>query len=242
MAYSYGVNDGKVALQAVTRRPFTGEVQQQIQAMTVEGQASANGVREAAEFLYNLVRDTTTVAVTSYQFFTGLTPSSAGLDYLVSSDANPNDLNDAYYANFSLENRYINFAVNLGILGEGAIGFGAIYGSLTFAQTVDAVYDKVIGKAVATAAGFDVAAAIADITSRQSYFEAVARERAPGLDQGQATKAGLVGYVIAEAVKANVGLYAHSVGNFYLDLTDGSGEYRVDLVGIYGPGTTLDGV
>ena len=241
MAYSYGVTDGKIALQTVTREAFTGDVDQQIRAMAIQQQVS-NGDRAVAEFLYNLVRDTTTVAVTSYQFFTGNTPSSAGLDYLVSSAANPNDLNDDYYAAFSLENRYINFAVNLGILGEGALGFNVIYGSMTFAQAADAIYDKVIGKAQATAAGYDVTAALADIVDRQSYFEAVARERAPGLDQGLATKAGLVGYILAEAVKADVGVYAKSVENFYLDLTDGSGEYRINLVGVYGPGTPLDNV
>ena len=70
----------------------------------------------------------------------------------------------------------------------------------------------------------------------------MARERAPTLDQALATKAGLVGYVLAEAVKADVGVYARSLENLYLDLTDGSGEHRVDLVGTYGPGTTLDNV
>jgi hypothetical protein len=100
----------------------------------------------------------------------------------------------------------------------------------------------VIGKQAAAAAGYDVVAAIADIAGRQDYFEAVARERASGLDPNLAVKAGLVGYVIAEAIKADLGLYARATENFYLDLTDGSAEYNVNLIGTYGPGTALDGV
>jgi serralysin len=240
MDFSYGVTDGKVALPAATRQTFDSSVEQQIRAKAIENQAQADGVRTAAGFLYDLARDTTTVALTSYQFFTGATPTAAGLDYLVSSAANPNDLNDPYYAAFNLENRYINFAVNLGVVGEGAAAFKAAYGALSFAQTADLVYDKVIGKQVATDAGYDVAAAIADIAGRQSYFEAVAQERAAGLDPGLATRAGLVGYIIAEAIKAELGVYARSAANFYLDLTDGSAQYNVNLVGAYGPGTTLD--
>lgn len=242
MDYSYGVRDGKVALPAATRQAFDGSTDQQIRARALEEQAGAGGARTAADFLYDLARDTTTVALTSYQFFTGATPSAAGLDYLVSSPSNPSDLNDPYYAAFNLENRYINFAVNLGVVGEGAAGFTASYGALSFAQTVDLIYDKVIGKQMATAAGYDVAAAVADIASRQSYFEVVAQERASGLNPDLATKAGLVGYIIAEAVKAEMGVYARAAANFYLDLTDGSAEYNVSLVGVYGPGSALDTV
>ena len=58
---------------------------------------------------------TTSVATLSYEFFTGKIPSSAGYDFLVSpTGANASNLNSAYYQSFALENRYINFAVNLG--------------------------------------------------------------------------------------------------------------------------------
>src|SRR5690606_12012657 len=42
--------------------------------------------------------NTTAVATMAYQFFTGSTPTLAGLDYLVSpAGPNPNNLNSEYY-------------------------------------------------------------------------------------------------------------------------------------------------
>src|SRR4051812_15952555 len=78
-----------------------------------------------------LTAGTTQVALMTYQFFTGLTPKAEGLDYLVSPEGpNPTNLNSAYYRNFNVENRYINFSVALGKLGEGRPVFQAGYGSL----------------------------------------------------------------------------------------------------------------
>ena len=75
---------------------------------------------------------TTSVATLAYEFFTGKIPGAAGLDYLVSpTGGNANNLNSTYYQTFNLENRYINFAVNLGKLGEGKDPFLAKYGGLS---------------------------------------------------------------------------------------------------------------
>ncbi len=85
-------------------------------------QASRNGQISDAQAQYYVVNTAdadTAVALQSYQFFTGKTPTQGGLSYLVNSASNTTDLNDAYYQGFSLENRYINFAQNLGIIGEG---------------------------------------------------------------------------------------------------------------------------
>jgi hypothetical protein len=188
------------------------------------------------------VLSTTSVAATAYQFFTDSIPSAAGFSYLVSSPTNPADLNDSYYSAFNTENRYINFAANLGLTGEGKAAFAQTYGSMSFGEAVAAIYDKVISKAQASAAGLNPDAAIADITGRKAYFDAVADERLGGFDHDIAVKAGLAGYIMAEAMKADVGLYARSVENFYLDLSDGDAAFGVNLVGTYGPGTTYDAV
>ncbi len=75
---------------------------------------------------------TSSVATIAYQFFTASTPSAAGMDVLVSPNgSNPNNLNSPYYQDFIKENRYINFAVNLGKVGAGAANFQAQYGSLS---------------------------------------------------------------------------------------------------------------
>ena len=106
------------------------------------------------------------------------------MDFLVSpTGPNGNNLNSAYYQSFNLENRYINFAVNLGKLGEGKIQFEAAYGG----------------------------------------------DGATGIG----TKAAMVGWLLAEAVKADTGMYARANDAFLIDLADGA-NFAVDLVGLYG--------
>src|SRR5436853_441482 len=73
------------------------------------------------------------------------------------------------------------------------------------------------------------AAAITDISSRIAFFQKVAAERAPGLNQDLATKAIVIGYILNEGVKADVGIYAKAIDQFNLDVAAGNA--------IYGPGT-----
>ena len=129
--------------------------------------ASGTGTdTQALTYIINNADKTTAIANLSYLFFTDKTPTKAGLDYLVNSTVNANDLNDPYYAKFGLENRAINFAANLGILGEGAAAFAATYGSMSFAAYVGAIYEEIVGSAFATLAGINPILAIADIVSR----------------------------------------------------------------------------
>lgn len=197
--------------------------------------------RERIAYVDGFAKSTTSVAVAAYEFFTGKIPSLAGIDYLVSpTGGNANNLNSGYYAAFNLENRYINFAANLGLVGEGAGGFAAAYKDLAWAQAVDVIYDKVIGKAAAQAAGIDVSAALANIAGRSAYFDAVASERLPTFDHDLAMKAGLAGYIMAEAIKADVGVYSHALANFYLDFSDAKAMFGASLIGSYGAGTPFD--
>ncbi|WP_269715998.1 hypothetical protein [Caulobacter sp. NIBR2454] len=191
---------------------------------------------EAVREIMALAKDTSAVAVLSYQFFTGETPTVDGLDFLVNAidTLNPTDLTDAYYNNFNLENRYINFAANLGLSGEGAQSFNQAYGGLTFEGAVRKAYGEIIGIAEATAAGVNAEAAIADIASRKDYFDALASARINSTtNQDLAAKAGLVGYILGEAVKANVGLYANALENFFFDLADSEAQFNVSLVAAY---------
>ena len=203
-------------------------------ALDQVAQYSANGSisdASALSYVVNTADADTAVALQSYQFFTGKTPTAAGLSYLVNSTANTTDLNDAYYQGFNLENRYINFAQNLGILGEGATAFQATYSPLTFAQAVSTAYETIIGSAQATAAGIDPIAAKADIAGRLGYFQQVAAQRLPGVSQDLAVKAAVVGYIMAEAIKADVGLYAAGVNAFLGDLApDNFAQFNNDMV------------
>ncbi len=192
-------------------------------------------------FILDSAQNSTALAVLSYQFFTGKSPTQAGLAYLVNSSTNPNDLNDAYYSKFSLENRYINFASGLGVQGEGAAAFSAKYGALSFADYVASIYETIVGASYAKAAGIDPAKAIADITGRYGAILATAQSAGmitAGMTQAQidiAVKAATAGYLLGEAIKADVGLYAAAADNFVLALTTGTAVYNTDITVTYAP-------
>ncbi|HWU81762.1 MAG TPA: alkaline metalloproteinase, partial [Caulobacter sp.] len=166
----------------------------------------------------------TSVATLSYEFFTGKIPTSAGVDYLVSpTGSNANNLNSAYYQAFNLENRYINFAVNLGKNGEGKAAFAAKYGSLSLFDSTREAYKTIFG-------GTPTDAKVhALIDSRVDYFASYGGDGAAGIG----TKAAMVGWLLAEAVKADVGMYAKANDAFLADLADGA-TFAIDLVGVYG--------
>ena len=64
---------------------------------------------------------------------------------------------------------------------------------------------------------------------RDLYFASYGGD---GLD-GIGTKAAMVGWLLAESEKANLGLYARANAAFLTDLADGA-AYNVDLIGVYG--------
>jgi hypothetical protein len=166
----------------------------------------------------------TSVATLAYQFFTGKIPSGAGLDYLVSpTGPNPNNLNSAYYQDFNLENRYINFAVNLGKNGEGRAQFEAAYGAKSLLDTMKSAYLTVFGSTPTDAKAHVL------LDSRVDYFAYYGQDGQNGIG----TKAALVGWLLAEAAKADVGTMQTANLAFLSDLADGA-NYSVDLVGTYG--------
>lgn len=168
---------------------------------------------------------TTSVATLAYQFFTGHTPSSAGYNYLVSpTGPNSNSLNSVYYQSFNLENRYINFAVNLGKNGEGKDSFTATYGALTLAQATKMAYATIFGIAPT-----DQKVAVLLSGGRDAYFASYGGDGPNGIG----TKAAMVGWLLAEAEKADIGMYAKSNHAYLTDLISG-GHYQVDLVGSFG--------
>lgn len=186
----------------------------------------AQGTLDAAGIVQKIIKisdATTTVATLSYQFFTGKIPSLGGIDYLVSgSGPNPNNLNSAYYQSFNLENRYINFAVNLGRDGEGKVAFAAKYGTLSLFEATREAYKTIFG---GTPNDEKVHALI---DSRVDYFASYGGDGAGGIG----TKAAMVGWLLAEAAKADVGMYARSSDAFLNDLADGA-TFAIDLIGVY---------
>ncbi|MDG2523416.1 hypothetical protein P7B02_17955 [Caulobacter segnis] len=169
-------------------------------------------------------RETTSVASMSYQFFTGKVPGADGLDYLVASDGpNPNNLNSAYFQNFGLENRYINFAVNLGRDGEGKAAFQTTYGALSLFDATREAYRTIFGAAPKD----EKIHALID--TRVDYFKAYGGSKDA---DAIGTKAAMVGWLLAEAVKADIGVMAKSNAAWLTDLADGSASYGVNLVSV----------
>ena len=209
----------------------------QLDVQIARGEITA---RQAVLQIANAAAGFTAVAEVSYQFFTGSTPTAAGLTYLTHSPQNPTDLSDAYYAPFNLENRYINFASNLGLHSDYAPNFASLFGPMSFEGAVTTAYERIVGSQAAMAAGIDPAAAVADIAARRPYFEAVAHERFGGDNPDLAVKLAAIAYLMSEAVKANVGNYGEANQNFLYDLADGSAQHSVELVGTHGHGTPLD--
>jgi Ca2+-binding RTX toxin-like protein len=167
---------------------------------------------------------TTSVATMSYQFFTGKIPTSGGIEYLVSpTGANANNLNSAYYQSFNLENRYINFAVNLGKVGEGKANFAAKYGALSLFDATKEAYKTIFG-GTPTDAKVHVL-----IDTRVDYLASYGGDGANGIG----TKAAMVGWLLAEAAKADIGMYSKASNAFLNDLADGA-AFGIDLIGVYG--------
>ena len=206
-------------------------------AMTLQNQV-ASGAMTTVQAYANIAAtaiSTTSVATLAYEFFTGQAPGNAGMDYLVSATGpNANNLNGAYYQSFSLENRYINFAVNLGKGGEGAAAFTAKYGSLSLFEATRQAYATIFGDAPSDAklhAILDPTTVLNGVTyTRAGYFAYY------GLDgpDGIGTKAAMVGYLLAEAEKADLGMYAKSNDALLADVAVNGAPFGVDLVGVYG--------
>lgn len=200
--------------------------------------SGAMNLTDAVASVLPLAAPTTAVANLTYQFFTGLTPRLEGLDYLVArAEENPTNLNAAYYQAFNLENRYINFGVNLGKQGQGAADFAAEYGTLSLPQTAGKAYGAIFGE---TASEEKIAQLLGELVpdgrggtfTRAAYFAELGQDGLTGIG----VKAALVGWLLAEAVKAGAGPLASAHNAFLADLAlDGLASFNTDLLAAYGP-------
>lgn len=213
-----------------------------LQTLASQVDAATLSLTDARVEIGKMVINSTSVASLAYAFFTGATPKMAGFDYLVSpTGSNPNNLNSAYYTASTAENRYINFAVNLGKLGEGQARFTAAYGALDLTASATKAYTEIFG--FAPAAGkideilnAQVANGQGGTYTRADYFAYYGRD---GLN-GQGTKAAMVGWLLSEAAKADLGSYAKANDAFLADLAnDGQAAFNVDLLGVYGQQPTF---
>jgi hypothetical protein len=204
--------------------------------------AGTLSLTDARTFIGKMALSTTSVANLSYAFFVGVTPSSGGLDYLVSTTGgNTTNLNSTYYSAFSAENRYINFSVALGKGGAGAARFNAAYGALDLAAAATKAYTEIFGFAPAAGKITEILTAVVPngqggTFTRADYFAAYGQDGSTGLG----TKAAMVGWLLSEAAKADLGVYAKANDALLADIAnDGQAAFNVDLLGVYGPQPTF---
>jgi hypothetical protein len=160
--------------------------------------------------------DVTTVAAT-WQLMMGIVPLQQGFEYLISSPANPTDLNDPYFAAFNVENTYLNFACNLAFeIPQSLAWYEAEYGNLTFAQAVDKAVDTIIASGASDPAG-----AKAFFLGAQAYYAQVALDRIvrPGVELDDATKVAMLSSVLYESVRADAGPYGEAVNDFATEVS-----------------------
>ncbi len=219
-----------VAFANIMRHAPANEAQKALlNSLTAQVATGAMSQAQAYEQIVDAAAGTTKVAALAYQFFVGVTPSEGGMDYLLTNaGGNANHLNSAYYTAFNVENRYINFAVNLGKQGEGKAAFQATYGALSFDDAVSKAYATIFGGAP-SAARVDLIldSDVGGGMTRLDYFASY------GGDRGIGAKAAMVGWLLTEAEKAGVGIYAKALDAYLLDLADGA-AFGVNLVGAYG--------
>ena len=205
---------------------------------------NANGSQSDVNTLLSVfnspgVQSTFEAAESVYTFFntpvTGGGLSQAGVAFF---NGYLNGTSATNIASFNTENRYYNLAISAAGAGSSAnAGFVASYGTLSFAQTVQAAYETIIGSSnVGTTAAN---AAIADIISRQAFFTSVAQQRAGGVDAGGAAgqnialKAVVIGYILEEANKADVGTYAKAIDQLEASVAAGNAQFGANVLTTY---------
>jgi hypothetical protein len=194
----------------------------------------------AVQWIMDGAKATTAVAVMAYGFIADLPLSTEGLNYLVSSTGgNPNNLNSAYYAKFNVENRYINFAVNLAKSGEGRVNFLEAYGENgTMYATLQKAYSKLFGVELSHDATLayldaDVPNGRGGTYTRGEYFVELGGDGGNGIG----SRAAMVGALMAEAMKSGQGPYADAVRAYLNEVAvTGKGVPYANFFPLYGPG------
>lgn len=214
------------AYQNIMRTAPTAAAAQALQGWAdkiAEGRATK---AQALDALIDMADASTSVATLTYQFFTGGTPRLEGLDYLLGhAGGNANSLDSAYYRSFNVENRYINFSINLA-LGEGKADFVAAYGGLSMRSATSKAYAEIFG---ATPSADKLDNLLADLVSpfgasmsREAYFHT--------FGDSLAAKAAMIGWLLAEAAVKDEGPLALANESYLADLASGQVS-EVNLIG-----------
>lgn len=194
----------------------------------------------AVRWIQDSAKATTEVAVLTYGFLGDITLGTAGIDYLVAEKGgNPANLNSAAYAGLNVENRYINFAVNLAVHGEGREAFIAAYGeSGSPINTFQKAYLKLFGvekslDEILAIFSEPVSDGHGGTYGRLAYFEAIGGDGSFGIG----TRAAMVGWLMSVAAQEDKGPYVEAVRAYLADLAvDGKATPLNVFLSAYGKG------
>ncbi|WP_369060450.1 hypothetical protein ABOZ73_02525 [Caulobacter sp. 73W] len=219
-----------------TDKPLSSDASAQLKMMADGIDAGKAGLvgtgwnfNGALAWILDSVNATSAVAIAAYGFMTDTSVTGGGLNYLVSAyGSNPNSLNSDYYKGFSLENRYINFAVSIATEPSAMTKFRSDFAPLTLAEALKKAYGEIFGT---TKTDAEFSAMLTP--ERAAYFASYGGDGLNGLG----TKAALVGWLLAEAVKSDVGPYAQATRNLLLDIAgDGDAPSSARFMANWGPG------
>ena len=235
---TYYTNVNGIAPDAATAQFFTAYAQQNAAGTLSDAATLAQALASGQ------TRNGIDVSVETYSYFTGTTPSAAGIAFLdTNTAANPNNLNSAYYAQFNTENRYYNFAINLALTGAGAAAFATNYGSLTPTQYISLAYEQIIGSVNVGSAAAAAALAFLSSPSELANFSALTTSRTglaastvAGSQFDLAQKAVIAGFLLEESNKSDVGTYAKAMDQFVAAVAAGTAIYGTNLVTTYSTG------
>jgi len=227
-----------VPLPASEIDAMTQRVLRDVDPATSAGLQAGVDPQDLGAVVSNLVKaavGTTSIVTLSFEFFTGSTPTEAGVNYLVSSSAGgPSALNSAYFQGFNLENRYIQFATDLGKDATLGAAFTTTFSQLNLADATRLAYANIFGVAPSDAEVSDILDTTVQSNgmtmSRAAYFASYGHDGVEGIG----TKAAVVGWLLGEAAKADLGVFALSNDAFLADVATNNAPFGVDVVATYG--------
>lgn len=180
---------------------------------------------------------TTSVGIETYAFFAGVAPSQAGIAAI-----NAAFVGTGAQASLNGENRFIAQSIALATLNTTyKASFTASYGALSVADATKAAYNIIVGNTAAAAAGINIDAAVAYLTSAASiaYYSAFVKANTgltAAADLDLAVKAAIIGEILYTSTTFNngagVGSYATATTNLLKDLADDGSLVANNTAGI----------
>ena len=187
----------------------------------------------AIHTLLQYAESTTSVATLTYQFFLGSTPVNDVMTKLVTPGASSGNLNSSAQLGLDIDTRFIDLALSLGRDGQGAGVFSFNYGNLNLFDATRKAYTTIFGGTPSDAKLHSLLDPLVQFeghsVTRATYFADLGVSPVDGLG----AKAAMVGWLLGEAVKADVGTYALANDAFLTDLALHDVPFGVNIIGSY---------